>query len=210
VDEPEYGGAGPERDERERARPQQARSRDKVDRVLAAAAAVLGELPYDEVGTRLIAERAGVSVGTLYRFFPDKDSIGRALLLRWLEDFTSIVDQIAAGPLPAGPAEFFGQLVDAYAGFFRTEPGFRNIFYHAPRTPDLRDAQHRNDIDVAARLHGVLVSGYGMVPEGLATRCLIAVQVADFLIGLAFRDQPAGDATVLAEADRLLCLYLGL
>ena len=60
-----------------RGQPRQARSRDKLDRILAATAELLQELSYDEVGTRLIAERAGVSVGSLYRFFPDKDSIAR-------------------------------------------------------------------------------------------------------------------------------------
>ena len=197
-------------DNEERARPQQARSRDKLGRILAATAEALAELPYDEVGTRLIAERAGVSVGTLYRFFPDKDSIGRALLLRWLDDFTAIVDQTAAGPLPADAGAFVGQLLDAYAEFFRAEPGFRSIFYHAPRTGELRVAQRLNDHDVAARLRDVLVTGYGLAPGSLDTRCLIAVQVTDFLLGLAFRDHPDGDATVLAEAHRLVCGYLGV
>ena len=64
----------------DRSEPQQTRSRDKLDRILAAAAGLLAELPYQEVSTRLIAERAGVSVGSLYRYFPDRDSIAEALL----------------------------------------------------------------------------------------------------------------------------------
>jgi AcrR family transcriptional regulator len=193
-----------------RGEPQQARSRDKLDRILAATAGALAELPYDQVGTRLIAERAGVSVGTLYRFFPDKDSISRALLLGWLDDFTAIADEAAAAPPPGDPGAFVGQMFDGFAGFFRRQPGFRNIFYYTPRTPELREAQSGNDGDIAARLRDVLVTCYGMPPDGLEGRCLLAVQVTDFLLGLAFRDEPAGDATVLSEAKRLLCLYLGV
>jgi AcrR family transcriptional regulator len=200
------GRRGPE----SRSRPQQPRSRDKLSRILAATAELLGELPYDEVGTRLIADRAGVSVGSVYRFFPDKNAIVRALLLSWLDDFTGILDRAAAGEIPAQPSALVEQLVDAYAEFFRQERGFRTAFYDAVRNPDLQEAQHRNDRHIAARLEDLLRTGYGRSEPGLDTRCLIAVQVGDYLLGLAFRDQAAGDLVVLGEAKRLLCRYLGL
>lgn len=192
-----------------RSRPQQARSRDKLGRILTATAELLEELSYDDLGTRLIAERAGVSVGSLYRFFPDKDSIVRALLLGWLDDFAGILDRAWSGEIPARPGLLIEQIVDAYAEFFRREPGFRNAFYHAQRSRELEEAQHRNDADLAARLHDLLRTSYGLPASGLETRCLIAVQVGDHLLGLAFRDKPAGDRTVLEETKRLLRRYLG-
>jgi AcrR family transcriptional regulator len=196
-------------DQAPRSQPQQARSRDKLDRILMAAAQLLGELPYDEVGTRLIAERAGVSVGSLYRFFPDKDSIVQALLAAWLEDFTGIVYRAADGELPDQPAAFLEQLIDSCAEFFRREPGFQNAFYHGQRSPELKEAQRRNDYDLSVWLYDLLKTRYGLPDPGLKTRCLIAVQVSDYLLGLAFRDNAGGDRTVLDEAKRLLCLYLG-
>jgi AcrR family transcriptional regulator len=193
-----------------RSRPQQSRSRAKLGRILTATAELLEELSYDDLGTRLIAERAGVSIGSLYRFFPDKDSIVRALLLGWLDNFVGILDRAAPGETPARPALLIEQIVDAYAEFFRREPGFRNAFYHAQRNRELEEAQHRNDSDLAARLHDLLRTRYGLPAAGLETRCLIAVQVGDYLLGIAFRDNPAGDSTVLDEAKRMLCLYLGV
>jgi AcrR family transcriptional regulator len=197
-------------DQAPRSRPQQARSRDKLGRILTATAELLEELSYEDLGTRLIAERAGISVGSLYRFFPDKDSIVRALLLGWLEDFTDILDRAGSGEIPARPGLFIEQIVDAYAEFFRREPGFRNAFYCAQRSRELEEAQRRNDNDLAARLHDLLRTSYGLPAPGLETRCLIAVQVGDHLLGLAFRDKRAGDPTVLDETKRLLRLYLGV
>src|SRR5215471_3682199 len=55
--------------------PQQSRSREKVARILATTARLLEQRPYEEIGTKLIAAEAGVSVGILYRFFPDKEAI---------------------------------------------------------------------------------------------------------------------------------------
>jgi AcrR family transcriptional regulator len=196
-------------DQAPRGQPQQARSRDKLGRILTATAQLLEELPYDEVGTRLIAERARVSVGSLYRFFPDKDSIVQALLAGWLEDFVDILDRAAGGELPDRPSAVIEQIIDSCAEFFRREPGFRNAFYHGQRSPELKEAQRRNDYDLSAQLYDLLRTGYGLPDPGLETRCLIAVQVLDYLLGLAFRDNGGGDRTVLDEAKRLLCLYLG-
>ena len=75
---------------------------------------------------------------------------------------------------------------------------------------ELEEAQRRNDAGLAARLHDVLRTGYGLQAAGLETRCLIAVQVGDHLLGLAFRDKAGGDRTVLDETKRLLRLYLGV
>src|SRR5262247_3195924 len=62
-----------------RKRPVQERSRSTVDVILEAAAQVLERDGYAAATTDLIAERAGVSIGTLYQYFPNKDSILLAL-----------------------------------------------------------------------------------------------------------------------------------
>jgi hypothetical protein len=88
--------------------------------------------------------------------------------------------------------------VDPYHDRLRCPPGrvSGGTFYQAQRNLELEQAQRQNDHDLAARLHELLRTDYGLPEPGLATRCLVAVQVADHLLGLAFRDNPDGDATV--------------
>ena len=62
--------------------PRQSRARASVDVVLEAAAQVLEAAGEAGFNTNAVAERAGVSIGTLYRYFPDKQAILRALALR--------------------------------------------------------------------------------------------------------------------------------
>jgi AcrR family transcriptional regulator len=62
--------------------PRQGRSRKIVETILEAAALTFAELGYAKATTNRIAARAGVSVGSLYQYFPNKD----ALLVRLLED----------------------------------------------------------------------------------------------------------------------------
>jgi AcrR family transcriptional regulator len=59
----------------QRRKPRQARSLATVDSILEAAAQVLQRAGHDGFNTNAVAERAGVSVGTLYQYFPDKDAI---------------------------------------------------------------------------------------------------------------------------------------
>jgi len=65
--------------------PRQQRARASVDCVLEAAAQVLEASGDGGFNTNAVAERAGVSIGTLYRYFPDKQSILKALALRETE-----------------------------------------------------------------------------------------------------------------------------
>ncbi len=71
-----------------RAAPKQQRSKDTVARILTAANALFAGRGSAGVTTTQIAEAAGVSVGALYRFFPDKRSIGEALAAEYLDAAT--------------------------------------------------------------------------------------------------------------------------
>jgi len=55
--------------------PRQERSKVMVEAILEAAAQIFAELGYARATTNKIAERAGVSVGSLYQYFPNKDSL---------------------------------------------------------------------------------------------------------------------------------------
>jgi AcrR family transcriptional regulator len=82
---------------RPRKQPRQARSRDTVHAVLRAAAQVFSARGYAATTTNHIAARAGVSIGSLYEYFPNKDAILMALLEEHLAEGTVILGQVWAG-----------------------------------------------------------------------------------------------------------------
>lgn len=65
--------------------PRQQRSRDMVDRIVAAAREVLVADGYDRLTTNRVADRAGVSPGSLYQYFPDKASIVEEVTERYVD-----------------------------------------------------------------------------------------------------------------------------
>jgi AcrR family transcriptional regulator len=188
-----------------RTEPQQRRSREKRDRVLAAAATLLTEVPYEEIGTRLIADRAGVSVGSLYRFFPDREAIFAALGSDWLDKAVAVMDALVADP-PAGPDALVDRVVDAYAAFWRSEPGYRQVSLGMAPNRLAPGAGHRNDEELAERLGRVLVDRYGL--EVPMTRLVLAINVGDWTLNEAFRGDPEGDPAIIAELKYLLRRWL--
>jgi AcrR family transcriptional regulator len=74
--------------------PVQARSTASVDAILEATIQVLLQLGKDRLTTTRVALRAGVSVGTLYQYFPNKSALLQAVLRRHLEDVTAVVDNV--------------------------------------------------------------------------------------------------------------------
>src|SRR5436305_8275418 len=75
--------------------PLQARSRARLGRVLDAAEEILEHGGAEAFTTTSVARAAGVSVGSVYRFFPDKEAIVEALALRYWSDFADLVAGVA-------------------------------------------------------------------------------------------------------------------
>jgi AcrR family transcriptional regulator len=72
--------------------PQQDRSRSTVEAILEATAHILTEEGYDKASTNRIAERAGVSIGSLYQYFPNKESIMAALMEQHSNEIAELVE----------------------------------------------------------------------------------------------------------------------
>ncbi|QNP75675.1 TetR/AcrR family transcriptional regulator [Streptomyces roseirectus] len=193
-----------------RRRPRQARSQEKVARVLAAAERLLGEEGVSALTTTRVAAEAGVSVGALYQYLPDRDAIVEALAEQYLgrlEAAMSTFAQRAAEEVWDDPV---GVLVDAFAELYRSQPGFRALWFSRDLTDGTRDADRRHKHTMSAGLHTVLVAQHLLPPTPeAATACRTAFLAADAVTQEAFRGDGEGDAALLAQLKVLLRAYLG-
>ena len=123
-----------------RKRPRQTRSREMVDRILDEAARLFDVVGYGDVTTNHVAEAAGVSVGSLYQYFPNKDALIVGLAERHLEEVTprlvALAEELRAEAPGAGDvcARFINE-VAALNSSSRLHP----LLWAAPRTPALID-----------------------------------------------------------------------
>jgi AcrR family transcriptional regulator len=102
-----------------RKKPRQERSQATVDAILDATARVLCSTGYDRASTNRIALAAGVSVGSLYQYFPSKEALVAALVERHVEQMTSLVKrklaEVATAPIPEAVPSIIHAMFDAHA-----------------------------------------------------------------------------------------------
>ncbi len=99
--------------------PQQRRSRETVDVILAATARVLVKEGFDHASTNRIAEAAGVSIGSLYQYFPSKESLVAALIERHFDEMAAVLseemERVADLPLAAALRRMVTLMMQAHA-----------------------------------------------------------------------------------------------
>jgi AcrR family transcriptional regulator len=191
--------------------PRQARSRERLQRMLDAADALLASEGAEALTTTRVAEAAGVSVGSLYQYLPDKGAIVEALAGRYLAEFEGLMERMVE-EARANPAEWndpVGRLLDAFAQRYRARPGYRALWFGRHLNEELRAADRDNKLALASALRRILVV-LGVAADGarLEVVARTGVLVADALLQEAFRDDPAGDSELIGEAKRILRLYL--
>jgi AcrR family transcriptional regulator len=186
----------------------QARSTARLSALLDAAAEVVKEIGYERLTTAMVAERANASIGTVYRYFPDRIAVLQSLSARSLEQFMQRVIPMITTSAKANWWEAVDAVLDELVALFKTSPGFRSLRFGA--VIDVRPAAGGNaNAVVAASLANALPSRYGL-PEGkdLGFRVEAALCIADALLARAFAFSDRGDSHYIEEARRAVRGYL--
>jgi len=138
-----------------RRRPMQQRSRERVAKILDCAATLIAERGSDAMRMSELAQMAGISIGSLYQYFPDKSAIVRALAENYNAQGRSCIEAGLAGVRTMDEfLEAFGGLIDTYYGIFLAEPVMRDIWSGTQADKSLRA------IDLAdSRANGNLLAG---------------------------------------------------
>ncbi|GGY26725.1 TetR/AcrR family transcriptional regulator [Paludibacterium paludis] len=107
--------------------PRQARSRALVEAILEATARVLAERGYAGTNTNLVAERAGVSVGSVYQYFPNKDSLIAALHERHAAQMHAAMESALASAHPRDLRGYLAAIVHAWLAAHLIEPELHRV-----------------------------------------------------------------------------------
>ena len=107
--------------------PKQARSREMVDVILEATARVLAGRGYMRTNTNAVAEVAGVSVGSIYQYFPNKDALIAAVHRRHALQMRGMIVQVLSEPTPPTLRGAINALVNALLQAHLVEPGLHQV-----------------------------------------------------------------------------------
>jgi AcrR family transcriptional regulator len=136
----------PEVTGREQPRRRQARGERRIQQLLDAAASVFCTTGYTAASTNAIAREAGVSPGTLYQFFPNKEAIAIEMGDRLMHEMRETYGEALAPVAPTTPlADAVGTAVDRFIAFNTEHPVFFALM-HGPDMPggitEAHDALH--------------------------------------------------------------------
>ncbi len=177
-----------------RKKPQQERSIQRLDVILSTAATLIARKGIRDLKMTEIAAEAGLPIGSLYQFFPEKAAVVRALHDRQ----TTQVE--------GGTARVFGELksveeaealltwaVDAYYDFYRNDPTYLPVWLAAISDPDLQALNQRH-ID---RITVILVDIFkSFVPAELRIDLDARVRMFVYLTGSIVRFAMSQEETV--------------
>jgi AcrR family transcriptional regulator len=185
--------------------PQQERSRVTVEAILHAGAQVFREAGFERASTNLIARVAGISVGSLYQYFPDKQAIARALIARVEDEMLARMKDIIATD-DGDTRGTIGRLIDVVIAVHEHQPELVRIMLTTPGLIDdgrLPDAvtmvrglleRHRDDIDL----------------DNLDAAAWVIMQSIDALLCANEVQGRLSRSALRAACLRLACRYLGI
>lgn len=187
-----------------RKKPRQARSQATVDVILDAATRVFSATGFDEANTNVIAERAGVSIGSLYQYFPNKLALLAGVRERHLRHFSACLclacGQGCAMPFP----EAVRMVVDETVGWFVKQGALAGVFRCELPHPD------RDDRAIAATRALFAAHRASLRIDNLDEAVFFVQTMASSVMKAAACDRPEDlrNGRIAGELTTALLLYL--
>jgi AcrR family transcriptional regulator len=196
--------------EKEQPRRRQARGERRIAQLLEAAARVFCTTGYTAASTNAIAREAGVSPGTLYQFFPNKEAIAIELGGRLVHEMRETYGEALA---PVDPAtsleEAIGAAVDRFIAFNTEHPVFFALM-HGPDMPGgITEAHDQLHTTLIARIEGLLSSLMpGASPADVTRTAHVCLGVYKAGLELVLAHEGAERTAYVQEIKDVLIRYL--
>lgn len=182
--------------------PQQQRSQQRVLKILQAASDLIVTAGYEGLSTSAIAERAGISVGSLYQFFANKEAVLQALAQRYLEKVSLLNETVFTPDAIYVPVDvLFGRTVEALVDFMGRNQGFHQLFKNPWISPELQAVSETATAQMTAEVKRIVL---GKAPH-LADE--VAQAAAEVLVHMVSGVLPAVETAVPAERPLIIAEF---
>lgn len=192
--------------------PRQARSRATFNAIVDACGEVLATTPYEALTTNIISERAGVSIGTLYEYFPNRESIVAALVAnscrRLVVRMERAIQEAAGMPSMLGVEYLLTAGIEALAA---QENAFKVLLRDAPfvmQLPAFRQA--RDALTGLCQAIRVRASDRLNLPDPPADTWLISQMLFSAMLEIAFLEAPKAHLAFLRRELALLTFRMAM
>lgn len=182
-----------------RRNPVQQRSRERMKNILAVASALIARYGSDQLKMSEVAEGAGISIGSLYQYFPDKSAIIRSLAQYYNEESRRCIEEALAGVSTVAELEkAYIDLLEQYYGLFRAKPVMRDIWSGMQADKQLIELELAESRICGAMLADAMARAHGETDAGRhASTAFMIWQLGEAVMRLAISvDEREGERIV--------------
>src|ERR1051326_2513307 len=191
-------------------RRRQARGQRRIEVILDTAAQVFAEVGFEAASTNVIAARAGIPIGSVYQFFPNKEAIAEALADRFVQRLRET--QALFGPeieyLPLDA--LIDHVIDPLVAFHVAHPGFQALFTGSLISPRLAAAIDSFLSAIVSRAETMFAVRAPHLSAERRARCArVSVELVRALLPLVVASDPGERDAMVAELKSAQRGYLG-
>lgn len=189
--------------------PKQERSQATVSAILIATTRILTEEGYDKFNTNRVAELAGVSVGSLYQYFPNKESLLYALGEHHANEMAQLAQHHLEDLGDRSILEVLQQIIKAVLAAYAVNPKLYRILHQ--QVPRSEEMQKLDDARIEQMLHAFLALHRDQLrPQNLDITVFIISRTIKALLYDAIADRPnlLKNGELEQELMRMLSSYL--
>ena len=191
----------------QRRQPVQERSRQTVARILEAADTLIDEGGVEAVTTRAVADRAGVTYPSLYRFFADRDEILDQLVTHHLAALDALAVAAERTWQITSVRDVIDRELDLHVAYFKEHPSAARLWLSGRSSPAVVAQVRQRAQVLAERLRQALVAA-NFAPSDTDPRVLLlVVELGDRILDLAFRDRSDPDPMIIELGRTALNSY---
>lgn len=189
----------------------QARGRQRIADILDAALALFAQNGYEGTSTNAIAASAGISPGSLYQFFPNKEAIAEALSARLLEQMraahSSAFDLAQVTDLTLH--ELIDRMVDPLIAFNLANPGAKALMANTDLPARLQGAARPLQQAVVDRVAAIIGARFPRLPAAERNlAAMVAVRIVVAMMPPILAAQGAERNALIAELKKALHGYV--
>lgn len=171
-----------------RKQPRQERSIQRLDTILSAAVTLIADRGIRDMKMTDLAAEAGVPIGSLYQFFPEKAAVIRALHDRHTAQVEAGTRSFFADVTTIAEAEdTLARAIDVFYDFYRNDPTYLPIWLSALSDPDLQSLNQRHIDRITGIFHDIFAP---LLPEGsgidIEARVRVYIYVSGSILRFAF------------------------
>jgi len=200
----------------EKNRPRQERAKRTYEAILVAAAELLVEVGVERISTNLVAERAGITVPALYRYFPNKyavlNALGASLMDRHNEVFKQWFDMYMVEGQPQHLLDNIYELLKLTLDVTRKQTGGLEVVQALRAVAPLQEVRLTSHRLVAEQFTVIVAELLGRPPDDLIrTQARLSIDTGYAIVEIALEDEFLSNDNLLLEGARMIqCYWQGI